>query len=180
MSTPPTTVTQSIVVTPGQTVVIPAGATITSLVLDGPISVTSTCDNLPAPSAYKCGVFYMNIDDDLNDNHPNDEDSTKYASIKFGDTTVALDGLLLTQTFTGLNTFLAGQTPIFQFTFINRYSIDDPGDNKRKAVFVYFKVVESLYDSLELTITGNLGMTLPTTQVYRPYAETTCGEFTEF
>jgi|LakMenEpi03Aug12_release.lakeMendotaPanAssembly.Ray.scaffolds.fasta_scaffold811327_2 hypothetical protein len=176
----PTTVTQSIVVTPGQTVVIPAGATITSLILDGSISVTSSCDNLPTPSAYKCGVFYMNIDDDANDNHPNDEDSTKFTSIKFGDTTVTLDGLLLNQTVTGLNTYLAGQTPIFQFTYINRYTINDPGDDKRDAVFVYFKVAEALYDSLELTVTGNSGMTLPTTQIYRPYAETTCGEYTEY
>lgn len=180
MATPPTTVTQSIVVTPGQTVVIPAGATITSLILDGSISVTSSCDNLPTPSAYKCGVFYMNIDDDANDNHPNDENSTKYTTIKFGDTTVSLDGLLLSQTVSGLNGYLSGQTPIFQFTYINRYVIDDPGDNKREAVFVYFKVAEELYDGLELTVTANSGMTLPTTQVYRPYAETTCGEYTEY
>jgi len=172
--------TQSVVLKPGECVVIPAGATITSLILDGSISVSSSCDNLPDPTGYKCGVFYMNIDDDNNDNHPNDEDSTKFTTVKVGDTTYTLDGLLLNQSVAGLNVYLNGQTPIFQFTYINRYSIDDSGDNKRTAVFLYFKVAEQLYDGLELTITGNSGMALPTTQIYRPYAETTCGVYTEY
>lgn len=172
--------TQSVVIKPGETVILPAGAHITSLILDGSISVTSSCDNLPDPTGYKCGVFYMNIDDDANDNHPNDEESTKFTSIKVNDTTYTLDGLLLTQTPAGLNVYMNGQTPIFEFKYINRYGIDDPGDNKRTAVFVYFKVAEQFYDALELTITGNSGMALPTTQIYRPYAETTCGVYTEY
>lgn len=171
---------QSVVLNPGDCVVLPAGATITSLILDGSITVTSSCADLPTPSNYKCGVFYMNIDDDDNSNHPNDEDSTSFTSIKFGDTTVSLGGLLKDQSIAGLNVYLTGQTPIFQFTYINRYTINDPNVDKRDAVFVYFKVVEELYDGLELKITGNAGMILPTTQIYRPYAETTCGEYTEY
>lgn len=159
--------TQSITLTPGQTFVLPAGAVVTGLFVDGAITVTSSCDNLPDPGAFVCGHFYMNIDDDANDNHPNDEESTVFTSIKIGDTTYELDGLLLNQTVANLNALL-NVGAVFTFTSFTRYVIDDSGDNKRRAIFLYFKVPETLVDTLELTITANSGMSIPTTQVYRP------------
>jgi len=159
--------TQSITLTPGQTFVLPAGAVVTGLFVDGAITVTSSCDNLPPPGEFVCGHFYMNIDDDANDNHPNDEESTEFTSIKIGDTTYALNGLLLDQTVTNLNA-LINSGALFTFTSFTRYVIDDSGDNKRRAIFLYFKVPETLVDTLELTITANSGMSIPTTQIYRP------------
>lgn len=166
MATP---TTQTATIVPGQTIVLPAGAVITGLVLDGAISVTSSCDNLPDPSAFVCGHFYMNIDDDNSDNHPNDEDSTIYKNIKIGDTTYTLGGLLLSTAAATLNTtYLSSIGSLFEFTTIQIYGIDDPGDNKRTAVKAFFKVPEVLVDTLELTIIGNNGMAEPTTQIYRP------------
>lgn len=161
--------TQSITLTPGQTFVLPAGAVVTGLFIDGAISVTSSCDNLPDPGAFVCGHFYMNIDEDTSDNHPNDEESTIYKSIKIGDTSYTLGGLLWTTSAATLNTtYLSAIGALFQFTDIQVYAIDDPGDNKRRAVKAFFKIPETLVDTLELTIIGNNGMTEPTTQIYRP------------
>ena len=169
------TTTQTVTLTPGQKVVLPAGAVVTGLVLDGAITVTSSCDNLPDPSAFVCGHFYMNVDDDNNDNHPNDEDSTIYQSIKIGDTTYTLGGLLLTTAAATLNTtYLSSIGSLFEFTLVQVYGIDDPGDNKRTAVKAFFKVPEILVDTLELTIIGNDGMAEPTTQIYRPVEVGSC------
>ena len=159
---------QSITLTPGQTFVLPAGAVITGLFVDGAISVTSSCDNLPPPGEFVCGHFYMNIDDDDNPNHPNDEESTEFTSIKIGDTTYVLNGLLLNQTVTNLNALL-NVGSLFTFTSITRYIIDDdPSNDKRMAIKLYFKVPETLVDTLELIITGNSGQLEPTTQIYLP------------
>ena len=160
--------TQSITLTPGQTFVLPAGAVVTGLFIDGAISVTSSCDNLPDPGAFVCGHFYMNIDDDDNPNHPNDEETTVFTSIKIGDTTYELDGLLLNQTVANLNALL-NVGAVFTFTSITRYQIpEDPGVDKRVAVKLYFKVPETLVDTLELQIIANSDQIEPNTQIYRP------------
>lgn len=167
MATP---TTQTATIVPGQTIVLPAGAVITGLVLDGAISVTSSCDNLPDPSAFVCGHFYMNIDDDSNDTHPNDEESTIYKSIKIGDTTYTLGGLLLDTAAATLNTtYLSSIGSLFEFTSVTRYIIDTgPVDDKRMAVKLYFKVPEILVDTLELQIIANSDQIEPNTQIYRP------------
>jgi hypothetical protein len=168
--------TQSITLTPGQTFVLPAGAVVTGLFVDGAISVTSSCDNLPPPGEFVCGHFYMNIDDDDNPSHPNDEESTEFTSIKIGDTTYPLNGLLLDQTVINLNALL-NIGAVFTFTSITRYIIDDdPSNDKRMAIKLYFKVPETLVDTLELIITGNSGEPEPTTQIYRPVEVGPCSE----
>lgn len=58
------TITKTVVLGPGDSVVLPAGATITTLTLDGDITVSSSCgDNtLPDPTTYKC--YFFNWEDD--------------------------------------------------------------------------------------------------------------------
>ena len=170
--------TQTVVIGAGQSVVLPAGAVVTSIIYDGNITAESTCDNLPEPSSYKCGRFYFNLDDDENPNHPNDEDSTYFHSIKFGSTTVSLDGLVLSTNEVGLNTYLVGQTAIFSFTNVVISQVDDDGTDKREAVFVSFKVPEYLFDQVELGIIGNKDLPasnpLPSIQYYKPYDVIEC------
>lgn len=50
-----TTITQQVAtLNPGESVVLPAGANIVSVVTDGNITVTSTCNDLPTPEEYVC------------------------------------------------------------------------------------------------------------------------------
>jgi hypothetical protein len=167
---------------PGETIILPADAIVTGVFADGDISVTSSCSGvLPESSDYVCGVFYMNIDNDDNDNHPNDEDNTYYTKLFVGELEYDLQGKLNDINDPEfLNAFVPDQG-IFTFTHINRDVVDDPDDNKRKKVFVYFRVAEPFYDQLELQIQSHAftDHPLPNTQYYRPYdgEEIECGEF---
>ena len=172
MATPNTSSLKTIVVKAGECIVLPQGATISSIILDGAVSVTSTCGELPTPTVYKCGYFYFNIDDDNNDNHPMDEGSTYITSVVVGGNTYLMNVLANSATDAGLNlniTYLA----LFKFTSTNIYTIDDPGDNKRKAVFLYFRVPEVLWDTVKLQVKSHTNKTLPATQYYLP-VETNC------
>ena len=72
---------------PGESVIIPKNATITSIVTSGSINVTSSCTGiLPIPTAYKCGSFYVIVDSDDNPGHSMDEQDTFYTSLKIGTT----------------------------------------------------------------------------------------------
>lgn len=166
---------KSISLAPGECIVLPAGAVIDSVIATGDAAATSTCGVLPAPSSYKCGVFYLNVDDDANDNHPNDEETTMLSWIKVGSTTYTLNELASSVSLGTLNLHIT-DLAIFQFTYISRYVIDDPGDNKRKAVYLYFQVPESLFDSLQLKITSNEGMDTPPVYYLLP-SERVCGEY---
>lgn len=181
MATPPTTTTttKSVTIGPGECQVLPSGSVIKSIIVNGVATPTSSCGDLPTASSYKCGVFYFNIDDDANDNHPMDEESTYVHSLKVGSTTYTIDQLAASVTNTTLNTFIA-DTGLFSFTYINRFVIDDSGDNKRKAVYIYFKTPAEFYDTVMLGVTSHTDKTRPTTQYYLPHDEVTCGEYTEY
>lgn len=178
MSTPsPTTSTQTLVITPGQTAVIPAGATITSLILDGSISVTSSCDNLPEPSNYACGVFYIIIDEDENEGHSMDEKHTVIDSLTVGNkqfafgTKIIVDGdnpgTLITTA--QLNAFIpSSDQPLFKFTNVTR----DSGPDKRQPIYLYFKVPEDLIDTVEMKVSN-----FNSIQYYKNWDTVTCGTY---
>jgi len=164
--------TFTITLQPGETIVLPSDVIITGIFVDGNADITSSCTGtLPASTNYKCGVFYMNIDDDNNDNHPNDENKTYYRKLIIGDLSFDLDGLLInTNDPDYLNSFVPAQG-LFTFTHITRFTIDDTGDNKRRAVYVYFKVAETFFNQLELLVTSHIGATLQSPQYYKPLTD---------
>lgn len=173
-----TIVTHTLNLQPGESFTLPAGAELV-YVSDSP-SITTDCVEVP-DAEYKCGVFYFNIDEDNNDNHPLDEDSTKVANVKVGDVTYTIDQLAASATVTNLNANITA-TGLFSFTYVNIFTINDSGDDKRKAVYLYFQVVDDYYDDLLLGVTSHTigGFTRPTTQYYKPHDEVTCGEYTEY
>jgi hypothetical protein len=175
MSTGTTTTTsvQTITLQPGEVFTLPPGASL--LFVSDVDSIQSECAEIPETTA-KCGVFYFNIDDDTNDNHPLDEDSTTVASISIGGSTYTIGQLVDSANVTNLNENL-NTGGLFSFTSIDEFTIDDSGDNKRKAIYIFFTVIESFYDSLLLAVTAHTDKTRPSIQYYKPLIETECGDY---
>jgi hypothetical protein len=167
MALPITSSLKTITLGPGECAVLPAGAVITAVILDGAASATSSCGALPTPSAYVCGAFYLNVDDDASDNHPNDEESTNVSSVTVGGMTYVINENANTASVAQLNLHIT-DLALFEFTSITRYSIDDAGDNKRRAVYIFFRVPEPLFSSLQMKITANEGMLEPATYYLVP------------
>lgn len=78
---------QVLVLHAGESAVIPANSTILSLIVSGGAEVSSTCDNLPEPTSYKCWVFQW---EDIDDDAYNDAFFTK---IQIGTTDYSLVGI---------------------------------------------------------------------------------------
>lgn len=163
---------KSVVLEPGDCIVLPAGAEIQSIVLNGDASVTSTCGTLPTPENYKCGFFSILVDNDDNPGHSMDEQDTYYTSIKVGNTTYVINELVVqgenpgSATAVGTLNLHITDLAIFQFTAVTQTNL-----TKRSAVWLYFQVPESLYDQVELKVT-NHGVL----QYHKPY-DATCGEY---
>lgn len=59
---------RTLIIKPGETIVLPRGAVVRSVVADGNIDVQSSCDNLPDTSYYKCWRFiWEKVDSGYND-----------------------------------------------------------------------------------------------------------------
>lgn len=144
---------RSIVIEPGQTIVLPREAVITSVILDGEISVTSSCGDLPEPTDYVCGAFFIWVDCDANDGHSMDEESTYYTSLTVGDTTYMINELIVTGEDCGtvvpvstLNLHITDPA-LFQFT-----SVEQANSTKKTGVTLHFRVPDALFDTVELII----------------------------
>jgi len=168
---------QSVVLKPGECVVLPAGATISSLILDGSISVTSSCNDLPDPSAYACGVFYIIIDEDENEGHSMDEKHTYIDYVQVGNTQYPFGTKIITSgdnpgtliTTSELNSFIpSNEQPIFKFTNVTR----DGDPDKRQPIFLYFRVPEVLLNTVEMKVSN-----YNSTQYYRNWDTVPCGTY---
>lgn len=155
---------RTIIIKPGEVFILPKGATVDSMIIDGSITVSSTCNNLPTPSSYKCGYFEFVCDVDSNEGHSMDEAHTIYQSLTVGGNTYVMNkeaidgenpGSLVGVT--DLNTFVTDQV-LFSFTAINRLVLD-----KRQYIRLFFKTPDSLWDTVELQINN-----WETTSTYKP------------
>lgn len=161
----------TVTIRPGQKVILPQGATITSLVMDGSINVESSCDNLPAPSNYKCGYFVVILDRDNDGGRAMNEQDTYIQSLKVANNTYIIGEKIVASgdgdnstlvTISELNDSVPDQA-IFSFTKIRRDTL-----NVRQNVYIYFKTPEELFTSVELQVN-----TWDTVHFYRPL-EATC------
>lgn len=163
---------KSVTLHPGETVILPAGTTITSIITDGSISVTSSCGNLPTPSSYVCGYFYIVVDNDANSGSPMDESNTSLKGLYVGDTIFTMDHLVVTGTNPGtvtpaatLNLYITDQA-LFKFM-----GVSQTNDSKKSRVYLYFRVPEDLFSSLELEVIGQ-----GSTMFYKPIS-TACDAY---
>lgn len=143
------TSSHTVTIRPGETFVFPGNATI--LYASNPAGLEGECIDIP-DATYRCGYFYVVIDQDSNSGHSMDEGSVKIYDITVGSTVYNTSevkiitsgdnpGTLLTST--ALNSYLP-DPDIFTITDINR----DTDPDKRQYVRIFFKVLGPLWDSL--------------------------------
>lgn len=169
-----TPTTRSITLHPGETIILPQGVTIVSVVTDGSISVTSSCNNLPPPTAYACATFTYVIDVDDNDSHPMDEQNTYYNTLKVGDTTFDLSGILVIGSGENPGTLTPSSTVNAAITDPALVEILDIAQtdlfDKRQYITMTVKVPETFIDTMELSVYDR-GIT-----AYYKATETDCPE----
>ena len=161
---------KSVVLGPGECIVLPADAVINSVLVTGAASVTSTCGDFPPLDTYKCGLFSVFIDEDGGTGDPNDETDTYVSYIKIGSNTYNMNELLfdvMTQGESKLNTHLTtNEQAIIKFMDVTNLTLAD-----RTLIWIYFQAPESLYDTIEMELT-NFGNAF----YLKPY-DATCGVY---
>jgi hypothetical protein len=139
--------TRTVTIKPGEKVILPLDAQITGLVIDGAISVSSTCNNLPVPSAYKCGYFIY-VRDDEGGAGPFDEGVSIIATIKVGETTFTINEDATNPSAAALNSHITDQA-LFEVMHVDTTTNDF---SERKYIVVYFKTPEQVFDTLEMVL----------------------------
>lgn len=77
---------KTIVLSPGDCSVLPADVTVVAVTTSGTITVTSSCGELPTPTAFKCWRFKWGEDDWTG------EGDAYFTSVKIGGTTYTVNG----------------------------------------------------------------------------------------
>lgn len=147
MSTPNSnTVSHTIVLKPGESFSLPAGA---EVIYVSSNSLDSTCP-IPAAEAKECYYFQLVIDNDNNDGHPLDEGSTYFSDLIVGGVTYELD-ILVDQLSPVLESALINALPqtLIEITDVTKNDLA-----KRTEVLINFKLAPSLAEDTELKITA--------------------------
>lgn len=154
---------QTAIIKPGETYILPAGAIVQSLIYDGSIDVTSTCDNLPSPDSYKCYNFIFTVNRDITPSPTLEGQDTilnylEISGIKYNSNmtlNVGTPSLHLDSTVkANLTTFFSTSPPQAIFK-LNHIDTDLTGD--RATFIVYFKSIDSIASTIKLKFTGNAG-----------------------
>lgn len=157
---------KSITLGPGECVVLPKGAEITSIITNGSITATSTCGDLPTPSAYKCGLFAFFLDAEGGALGAMEEDQVLVVSVKVGNTTYIINEYPATIVMESeYNVHITDQA-LFKFMAIRTAPLED-----RELYYLYFQAPEDLWSTIELKITDR------GTAYYLKPNDATCGEY---
>lgn len=150
----PTTVTNSVTLQPGETFNLPSGATL--VFASDSASLTSSCVEIPT-GTYKCGYFYLIIDNPGGSGESLSETSTFYNSVQVGTTNFDMGGdihVIESDDATEeavLNATISNQA-LFLFTEVLKNELAD-----RQSLNIFFRVPEEFFDDTRLEIL-NWGM----------------------
>lgn len=166
-----TTITKTVILEPGETFSLPPGATLTFV--SDPDGLDSQCADIPEVS-YKCGYFQISVDDD-NATQGLDELNTTIDKITADGFSVTLNQRVITSgdnpgtpmTLTQLNANITSPD-MFVFKAITR----DGSPSKYQLFYLFFTIVESLYDSLEMKVISQG----PSVSYYKPN-ESACDSY---
>lgn len=163
---------KSITIHPGEKIAFPSGTTISSVVTTGVINLSSSCDDLPSPTTYKCGYFYIVVDNDDNSGTPMDESNTSYVDLTVGSNVFTIGELVVQGTHPGVATTISTLNThitdlgIFEFMGITQHDY-----TKRSVLNVFFKAPEDLFDTIRLQVIGQ------GSEMLFPPRDAVCGEY---
>jgi hypothetical protein len=162
-----TKITKTIVLNPGDTFVLPAGAVITDLITSGTISLSSTCGALPAQTPQQCYNLAWSSSTNSSPDSLLEHNLSKVDSIKIGGISYTVnidpsDGTALTTAFQSIAAALPGIFDFVSFTI-------DSFSNFYNGILV-FRSIPSIAEAIEVTLSGNA---YPNKLYVRP-AEQTC------
>lgn len=150
--------TKTIIIKPGETIVLPKGAVVQSLIYDGAVDVTSSCGVLPEPQDYKCYVLVFSSNDNKSAS-PNLEgedtvlDYLEIAGVKYlGPVSMDHAGNDFMDILKDRLTVWFSSTPpqsLFKYDHI-----DISGTGERVTVYLYFKSIDSIVNTIKLKMSG--------------------------
>lgn len=144
-------ITKTLILNNNDSGVLPANVTILSVAVDGFISVTSSCNNLPAPVPYKC--YHIEFGTDINDDGGTDlfnEDNIIYYGLRIN----GVESLFSSPLTSGgdmpaLKAAIIAVAPYLKNVDIATIDNDPPSYRDRT---LSFKAPENMGTSLELII----------------------------
>lgn len=148
------TVTNSATLAPGETFTLPAGAEL--IFTSNPANTLSDCVEIPVDT-YKCGYFYIILDNPGGGGESLSETSTFYNSVKVGTTIFNMGGNIPVIDDDDavqedvLNTTITNQA-LFLFTEVLKNELAD-----RQSLNIFFRVPESMFNETRLSFL-NWGM----------------------
>ena len=159
---------RTVIIHPGETVVLPSNIDITALILNGAISVSSTCANLPAPTAQVCYQMEWSVSE--TDNTTMDEGEGTITYIMIGGVQYDIN---LLSTDAGLGTAflnIGAQIPgAFDVVSINYTDLSN-----RKDFTLVFRSIPDVAADIEMNMTGN---GFPTAGLFvKPTESELCGD----
>lgn len=157
---------KTITINAGECAVLPAGAEVTTIIVNGGATVSSSCGTLPLPTAYKCGRFAFFIDQEAGSDSPMEPTQVVVESVKVGNTTWIINEFGgLVSSHTTYNLHITDQV-LFKFTAVRSTVLTD-----RALFYLYFQAPEVIWDTIEMKITDR------GTPYYLKPVDATCGEY---
>ena len=154
----------------GETVVVPSGTEITALILNGAISVTSTCNNLPTPTAQQCYAMEWSVSENDTNNYTLENTDSVVNWIKIGGVQYNIgiqalgDAGNLELAFRNIGLMLPGVFDVIDMVTFPLAHRDD--------LRLFFKSIPAIASGIEMNITGdgffNTGL------IVRPYDSDDC------
>lgn len=172
-----TTTTQTAIIKPGETFVLPKGATVISIGKDGDVSATSTCeavqDAIDNAEAYTCYVLGWGFSADISTSPVLEHQDSSVKNITIGGIVYPINSDTYTLHTSAGNT---GVADLFKDKLpsalirVSHVTTSTNFDN-RKEQNLYFKTLPSLVSSIVMTISGP---GFPNDLLIKPVASSVC------
>ena len=149
----PTTVTQTITLSPGQQFVVPNGAVVESIIASGDATAISDC-TIPDLTEYACSYIKLVVDNDNNTGHPFDEQTTTITNLTVGNSVFDFANQLVVDgenpgTAFPLDIYNSYITDLalFKFTAVTQVNL-----SKRSYVWLYFQTPLELVSTVLMEV----------------------------
>lgn len=160
--------TKTIIIHPGEQITLPLGTKIDALIINGSISVTSTCSDLPTPEAQKCYQMDWSVSESSNFTLDQGEGAIQYIKIGGVQYNINLTSIDPGLSFAFEN--ISNQIPgVFDYVSVAYVDLAN-----RKDFTLLFRSIPTIATGIEIWMTGD---GFPVNGLFiRPYESDNCGD----